>query len=230
MSTTDPWDLYSGTRDRLIELLRSLDSEQATQRVLLTPGWTITNVASHICGINADVASGRLERLGTDERTAHQVAVRAGHTLEDICREWLGHESSMRRAIESDAFLGLRLAADLIVHLHDLQHTLEISIDREDPATLSAAQTYASIIPELLLARCQVAITIELTDGSQFTTPADSGDPPLVLRATPYDFLRSATGRRSAGEVQALDWTGDPAAILDHFSPYGPLRIEDAGV
>jgi hypothetical protein len=123
-----------------------------------TPDWTAT-----------DLASGLVERLGTDERTAHQVAVRAGHTLEDICLEWLGHEAPMRRAIE-------------------------------------------------------------LTDGNQFATPAESGEPPLLLPTIPYDFLRSATSRRSRGEIQALDWKGDPTAVLDDFSPYGPLWIEDAGV
>jgi hypothetical protein len=230
LSRYDPWALYSETRDALIELLRSLTPEQASQRVRLTPEWTIADAASHVCGINADVGSGRLVGLGTDTRTAHQVAARAGHTLEDICREWIGHGTAMHRAIESDADLGHRLAGDLIVHLHDIRHTLGLPIDRADHFTADAAHTYAAITVERLLDQCQIAIIIELTDGTRFEAPPGSNHPVLTIRTTPYDFLRSVTGRRSHSEVQALDWIGDPTTVLDDLSPYGPLRVCDAGV
>lgn len=224
----DPWALYVGTRDRLIESFRSLDAGQDAQRVPFAPDWTIADVARHVCGINADIASGRLERLGTDERTAHQVSVRAGRTLDAICDEWIGHEEAMRNAIESDGFLGQRLAADLIVHLHDIQHALGQPVDRDDEATVDAARTYGSIVPGLLLERCEIGVHIELADGSRFGPPEGS-DASLQLRATPWDFLRSVTGRRSHREVTALGWVGDPTSVLDFISPYGPLRSDDAG-
>ena len=77
---------------------------------------------------------------------------------------------------------------------------------------------------------------IELSDGSRFEPrepdgrTGSAGPVTLVLRATPYDFLRSVTGRRSEREVRALDWSGDPSPILDQLSPYGRLRTADAGV
>ncbi|MDG2114921.1 MAG: hypothetical protein P8N02_20210 [Actinomycetota bacterium] len=223
---TDDAELYLDTRDRLIGLFLSLDAEEAAVQVPFSPEWTIGDVARHVCGINADVASGRLERLGTDERTTHQVRVRAGHTLAQICAEWIGHESAMVAAIDADPWLGQRLAADLVVHLHDVQHALGLSIDRVDDATISAGRTYASIVPALVAERSGVDLCVELTEVGR---PA-SDDGGLVLRAFAWDFLRSATGRRSRRQVTALDWTGDPTPVLDAISPYGPLRSEDAEI
>jgi uncharacterized protein (TIGR03083 family) len=228
--TSDPWTLYSTTRDRFIALVRPLTEEQAGQTVPLTPGWTIAEVVAHVCGLNADVAAGMREGLGTDERTAHQVATRAGRSVAELCDEWLGHAEAMRRAIDEDGFFGRRLSADLVVHLHDVLHALGAPIDRDDEATVSGGRTYAARIPDRLVADAGVALTIELSDGSRFepTGPAVSGLPAVVLRATPYDFLRSVTGRRSRRQVEALDWTGDPTPVLDCFCPYGPLPSTDA--
>ena len=229
-TTPDPWALYARSRDQLIGLVRSLTPERAGLVVPITPGWTVTQVVAHVCGLNADIASGRREGLGTNERTAHQVGSRAGRSPEELCQEWLGHEDAMRQAMEENPFLGCRLGADLVVHLHDVEHALGLPIDRDDAATVSAGQTYARVVPERLAGLRPVGLTIELADGTRSGAGQDSGGPQLELRATPYDFLRSATGRRSRGQVQALDWTGDPTPILDDFSPYGPLPSADVPI
>lgn len=230
----DPWTLYTDTRDRLIALVRPLTAGQARQPVALTPGWTIADVVAHVCGLNADVAAGMREGLGTDERTAHQVETRAGQTVGEMCDEWLGHADAMGQAISDNRYFGLRLAADLVVHLHDVQHTLGEPIDREDEATISGGRTYAARTPERLAEATGVTMMIELSDGTTYGPSGDgaspSGSPGLVLRATPYDFLRSVTGRRSRAQVQAMDWSADPSPVLDHFSPYGPLRSIDADI
>lgn len=224
--TNDPWTLYSALRDRLITLVRPLSTDQAGQTVPLTPGWTIAEVVAHVCGLNADIAAGLREGLGTDERTAYQVATRAGRSLDLVCDEWLGHAEAMRQAIDDDDFLGLRLAADLVVHLHDVLHALDQPISRDDQATISGARTYATRTPDRISEMAGVGLAIEL-GGSRFE-PSDRPST-VTLRATPYDFLRSVTGRRSRREVLALEWTGDPTPVLDHLCPYGPLRSTDAG-
>ena len=227
---TDPWTLYTATRDRLVGLLRSLEPDEAARRVPLTPGWTVTEVVSHLCGLNADIAAGRREQLGTPERTAHQVAVRAGRNIDEVCREWLGHAEAMRKAMEEDAFLGQRLAADLVVHSQDIHHALGVPIDRDDDATISAAHAYGRVVIERMADPGRIGFAIELSDGTRFATTTGVDQPPLVLRATPYDFLRSVTGRRSRRQVEALDWSGDPSEVLDDLSPYGPLRTSDADI
>ncbi|MEM9652879.1 MAG: maleylpyruvate isomerase N-terminal domain-containing protein, partial [Actinomycetota bacterium] len=137
------WDLYRETRDRFISLVRPLDDDRASTVVPITPGWTVAEVLAHLCGLNSDVADGLREGLGTDERTALHVSSREGRTVAEVCTEWIGHGAAMVGAINEDPFFGRRLAADLVVHLHDVQHALDQPIDRGDDATVSGGRTYA---------------------------------------------------------------------------------------
>ena len=226
--TSDPWAIYEATRDRLIALVRSLDDEVAASSVPLTPDWTVVEVLSHVCGLTADVAAGMRTGLGTPDRTRHQVAVRSGDSIDEICDEWMSTSGAMREAMRDDAFFGHRLTADLTTHLHDVQHAVGDPVDRDDRATRAGAHTYGRVVTDLLRERTGVALRVELTDGTTFA-PTDADDTDLTVAATPFDFLRTATGRRSIAEVRALDWSADPDAVLAHLSPYGPLRDTDAG-
>lgn len=227
---TPAWDLYRNSRDRFIALIRSLDDEQTALTVPITSGWTVAQVLAHVCGLNGDLAAGAREGLGTDERTRNQVESRAGLTVEQICEEWLGHEPTVGQIMTETPELGERLGADLIVHFHDVQHALGLPIDRDDEATRRGGRIYGSRMVDVYAESVNVTLNLDLGAAGRFE-PADppAGAIELTLRTTAYDFLRSVTGRRSRAEVQALDWSGDPAPLLDGFSPYGPLRTEDAG-
>lgn len=230
-AAVDPWQLYAGTRDRFIELVRSLSDEELARTIPLTPGWTVTQALAHVCGLNGDLASGLREGLGTPERTAHQVDSRAGMAPDEICVEWLGHGDTVEAIIDEHGFLGRRLAADLVIHLHDVTHALGLPIDTEDVATVDAGHTYATHTVDRWLEVTGIEVAIEFDDGSWFVPSAGFEPPDLVLRTTPYDFLRSVSGRRSRAQVEGLGWSGDaPSALIDHFSPYGPLREVDAEI
>lgn len=229
---TDAWTLYASTRDRVIALVQPLTDDEVEAIVPLTPDWSIRSVVAHVCGLNADIAAGMREGLGSDERTTHQVETRRDRSIGEVCEEWLVHGQAMRDAIDDNEFLGRRLTADLVVHLHDLQHALGQPIDPDDEATISGGRAYAARTPDRLAELTSVGVAIELSDGSRFEPADQAATVPVavVLRASPYDFLRSVTGRRSRREVEALDWSGDPSTILDQLSPYGPLRSTDAGI
>lgn len=226
----DPWTLYAGTRDRFIDLIRSLADDELDRTIPLTPGWTIAQALAHVCGLNADLAAGLREGLGSPERTADQVDSRAGLTAAEICDEWLGHGDTVEAIIADNGFLGHRLAADLLIHLHDVQHALGLAIDTEDEATVDAGHTYAHHTVDRWLDSTGIEVAIDLSDGSWFVPSACFEPPDLVLNATPYDFLRSVSGRRSRAQVEALDWSADPGPLLDHFSPYGELPEVDAEI
>lgn len=225
------WPLYADTRDRFIALVRGLTPDEAGRTVPITPGWTVTQVLAHVCGLNADLAAGMREGLGTDERTAHQVEVRAGHTVDEICDEWLGHEPAVAEIMGGNPYLGRRLGADLVIHLHDVQHAVGQPIDRGDEATVSAGRTYASHMLDRWVEATGVRVEVDL-DGARFSPSPGEGAAAgtLGLRASPYDFLRSVSGRRSRNQVAALDWDGDPSPLLDRFSPYAPLPTGDVEV
>lgn len=223
------WPLYADTRDRFIELVQSAGHERVATTVPLTPGWTVLQVAAHVCGLNADLAAGLREGLGTDERTTMQVETRAGRSIEEVCHEWLGHGPSVMEIFADNDFLGHRLHADLVIHLHDVQHGLDVAIDTADAATIDAGKTYAIHTVDRWFEQTGTATAIELTDGDRFQ-PSAPASVDRTLRATAYDFLRSVSGRRSRSQVEALDWTPDPGPVIESFSPYGALRSVDAPI
>lgn len=225
---TDPWVLYPELREQMIALVRSLSDDELATTVPLTPGWTIAQVVAHLSGLNADVIGGAVEGLGTDERTSAQVSTRADMTVNEICDEWQAYDEAMAKTTADVPLLERRLAADLVIHLQDVQHGLGLPINQNDEATISAAQVYALRIPERWTATTGLNVAIELADG--YRVGPDDGSEDLTLRCTPYDFLRSVSGRRSRSQVEALDWSGDASVVLDHFSPYGELGADDASV
>lgn len=230
MSETHPWDLYRDTRDRFITLVRSLDEQQLAMSVPLTPDWTVLDVLAHLCGLNGHVVAGLREGLGTAERTAEQVSTRAGMTREQICEEWLGHTDYMADFIKETPLYGLRLNADLVVHLHDVMHGLGLPVDRDDETTVRSGGTYAGRMVDEYVQSANVKLLIDLGAGGRFEpseAPADATE--LTLRATAFDYLRTVTARRSTNEVLTLDWSEDPTPLLPTISPYGALRTEDAG-
>lgn len=222
------WNRYAATRDELIELIRSLDAEQLTTSVPMCPSWTVLDVTRHVCGLNADLVAGVSGSLGTDESTARQVATRAAVSASDVCDEWLRYEPDMEAICTSEPLWASRLGADLVVHLHDIRHALGLAIQRDDDATIGAAHRYVDVFQQRVGEIIGVGVTVELNDG--FSRPADPTlpDSGVVLRTTPYDFLRSYTGRRSRRQVEALGWNGDPSSILNEaWSPYGPFQPVD---
>lgn len=225
---TDTWVLYPELRNRVIALARSLNDEELAKTVPLTAEWTVAEVVAHVCGLNSDVASGAREGLGTDERTTAQVSSRASMTSAEVCDEWLGYDEALRAIAAEIPLMEQRLAADLVIHLHDIQHALGHSIDEDDAATISAAHVYAMRSPERWAGLSGMNVAIELNDG--YRAGPDDGSADVMLRATPYDFLRSVAGRRSRRQVEALDWSAAADSVIDQFSPYGDLGTVDASV
>lgn len=224
-SADDTWSHYSALRDHFIVLVRPLDESQLDTLVPMCPAWTVKDVAAHVCGLNNDLTDGITEGLGSAQRTTHHVSLRSGRTIGEVCDEWLGYDSEMSAICERIPLWATRLAADLTVHLHDVQHALGLPIDRDDRFTAVAAHQYAGVFQQRARDILGLGVTVELTDGAR--READPTLPPsgVVLRATPFDFLRSFTGRRSRQQVEQLDWTGDPTRILDEaWSPYGSFQ------
>ena len=222
--------LYAETRDRGIRLFRSLAPGEERKRVPLSPAWTVHDVAAHVCGINADVVSGNLAGLGTDDWTAAQVAARARHSMGEICDEWVRLAAAIDERIAQEPFFGIRLTGDLIVHLQDVQHALDLPIEQDDEATRAAAQRYVPPLQQRAAERLGVGLAVDLVDVGRFD-PSEVPAASLILRSTSYDFLRSVSGRRSRRQVASLDWEGDPTDLLDlAWASYGPLGTSDVSV
>ncbi len=232
MSIADPrpWPIYRDLRNDLIARVRAAPDEVVHEPVPITPGWTVVDVTAHVCGLASDIADGLREGLGTPERTTHQVSSRRQMTLDAICDEWIGHGGAMEQLMTDDEWIGHRLTADLTVHRQDVLHALGEPVDPGDVATSCAAHTYGAVVPGLLFERTGTTLGVELADGTSFGPPDAPSELDLVVRATPFDWLRTAVGRRSRGQALVLDWSADPSGILADLSPYAPLPDADVGL
>ncbi len=222
-------EIYAETRAALIDRCTTLSTEQGGQPVPLTPAWSVKDVIAHVCGINADFLAGRLDGIGSDEWTQRQIDERRDASLSDVCDEWEGHAPDVDAVLTAQPDLGPRLLGDLIVHVHDIDHALGVQPDRSSPATIVGARRYAPQLQDRVLDQLGIGLSLDLGAAGTFDAPV--ADQTLHLEASPYEFLRSVTGRRSRAQVVALGWHGDPMLIgrlIDSaLSSYGPFQPAD---
>lgn len=206
--------------------MRSLADEDAATPIPSCPGWAAKDVLAHVSGLVADLLAGVKPPLGTDEMTARQVSERADLSHHQVCDEWAQNGPAIAEFFEGKELYALGLTADLAVHVHDLAEELAAVSRPPAEATFAGCQRYVPLLQERVGERLGVALDVTL-DGHTWT--AATGDQRVALSATPTDFLRSVTGRRTRAQVEALTWDGDPTTILDGaFTQYGPYRVASA--
>ncbi len=245
---TKPHLLYWSTSDEFADLVSSVTPRQLATEVPLCPGWSVKDVAAHVCGVAADFLADRLEGVGSDDWTARQVQERAEATVADVCEEWMSYRTRLEDAFIADSFVAVRLLGDLVVHLHDVQHALEVVPDRSDEPTRLSAYRQTVLLQERALERCDVDVSIEFPDDSFWRAgeaSASSTRAHVTLSASPFDFLRTVTGRRGLDEARSLNWRCDvgqstegggcePGSIIETvietaLVTYGSLRATDVG-
>lgn len=206
--------IYANAQSRLFDLAAGLRGDQADASVPALPEWTVTETYAHLAGICSDVLSGVLTPPATDTVTARQVAERAHLDAGEICQEWKA---------ETPAFLGLlstrqrtryRLpVVDIWHHENDLRGALGLGPQTEDADQLAdftiggAAKGWSPELP---------SVRVEATDTGRTWTLGQGGH--LIWRAPLFDLARAVLGRRSKGQITAMDWSADPAPVLEHLS------------
>jgi uncharacterized protein (TIGR03083 family) len=215
----------------MTDLVRSLPDSEAATLVPDCPAWTIRDVVAHVTGLNADVVDGNVIELGTDDWTDNQVESRAHMSMAEVCDEWEGIARRTTTFITEDPFMGVRMAADLVTHIHDVLWALGRSDDgfavagREGVGVRSALSRYGPFFCERAVSASlpivQVTVVPDLI-GSQNWSSRDEA-PAVTLSGSAFDLLRVFTGRRTLEQVLAMDWTGDPDPYLTVISPYGLL-------
>lgn len=220
---TSPASIYAATRDQLVGDMRTLDPDQAATKIESCPEWSAKDVVAHLAGLVADLLAGVKPPLGTDEMTARQVSERSDMSTAEICDEWTANGPGIEAFFADRELYALGLTADLAVHVHDLAEQIEAIAPPPADATMAGCQRYVPLLQERVAERLDVALTVTL-DGQVWEPTA--GTTELALAATPTDFLRSVTGRRTRAQVEALAWEGDASAVLDDaFTQYGPYRV-----
>lgn len=219
-----PSQTYSAVRTRLLDLASTLDEAAQSAAVPALPGWSVRDTYAHLAGICTDVLTKRLTTRASPEWTAGQVADRAGLPFADVCAEWAKAGPSMDAVLSSPSAKGGHLMVeDVWQHEQDVRGALGLPADRDvETCTWMATFTLRYLDhkwPEGTPAVRVVAGPIDQTLGN--------GEVAATLRTEPYELARLTLGRRSREQILALDWEGDPSAMLGSLHtftmPGGPL-------
>lgn len=210
-------ELYDASRARIVELLTGAD---LSAPVPACPGWTVQDLVAHLAGglgafTARDFDAGEYANHG--ERVVHE---RRGQTLEEHLDEWATNRAEADVTLAGP--MGGVLVAEVLSHEHDIRGALDLPGAREDPAVRVAAERPLQEIDRRLRESGAPAVRL-VVDGEERVV--GQGEPNATLRLSAFDQLRAIGGRRSAAQLRALDWDGEPR--LDVFTLFGEPRTND---
>jgi uncharacterized protein (TIGR03083 family) len=206
---------YRDLRLRILDLVRDLSPEQWELTVPHCPDWTVRKLLAHLTGVVDDAINGNMAGVATPEWTQAQVDKRALLPGPDIASEWETWAPFVdARATEVGLPLS-QLLFDSATHEHDLRYALAQPGARDTDAVKIAVSFLLNRYP----ARpggSPIQVTV---DGHQFIGANASSGP--LLTASSFDILRAFGSRRTKAQVAALDWSSNPAQILDELPTFG---------
>jgi len=201
--------VYAAMRAEMIELVRSLSESEAATVVPDCPAWTVRDVVAHVTGVNTDVVDGSVTQLGTDEWTDHQVASRAQMSMAEVCDEWERFAPKTTAFMTDDPFMGVRIGADLVTHIHDVLDALGRSDEglavaaREGVGVRSALSRYGPFFCERAGSASLPVVHVTVAPDVIGNQNWKSGDeaPAATLSASAFDLVRAFTGWRWIGQA-----------------------------
>jgi uncharacterized protein (TIGR03083 family) len=199
-------EVYSASRNRLIERAAHLTEAQQQVQVPATPLWTVADVYRHLVGVASDVLTGRLDGRGTPGWTAAQVAGRAGLSLGEVCAEWDQVAPKFEQLIHDSGFELARPCFDVWTHEQDVVGALGGQGDRNDPAVPTIAASLLAMLRQSWAADPDRPAIEFVVDGEPHRY--GEGEPEFSLSTTGYEFCRMIISRRSKEQMLAADWTG----------------------
>jgi uncharacterized protein (TIGR03083 family) len=208
--------MYRSGRERLLALGRGLTDEQASLLVAATPEWTVKDNFAHMAGVADDLLAGRVEGATTDPWTEAQVAARRAVPLEAILDELEGYGPAMDELVGAlgDA-IDVRLFLDQWTHEQDVRGTVGVAGGADAPVVAWGAEIAAGTWVRRAAKR---GLPLRVHIGElECSTDDDAG---VAVAVDAFTALRVLTGRRSAGQLAALDWSG-----TDDPSPWFPALV-----
>lgn len=215
---------YRSTRERITAVVGDAGPAAAFQTVPACPRWQVRDVVAHLAGVCDDILAGNIAAAGTDPWTEAQVVKRRDRALAELLDEWAELGPKVEEAL--GVHMPEQLVFDEVTHEHDLRGALGPAGDRRgDP--LEVALNFAVEGMDGSVRTHGLPALRICSDGQERTI--GEGEAAATLTASSFDLLRSFTGRRSTGQVLALDWgDGEGTRWLPAFA-YGPfvLRTDD---
>ncbi len=176
--------------------------------------------------MDADALAGTSDATVSDSWTQGHVDQRAGRSLSEVLDEWRGLTDQVVTYL-ADAPVEMRtsLVVDLTTHEQDLRGGLDRPGARTDPALDVGVLAFGGALAGKVAERGLDPVRLV---GDHLEIVAPEGSHPIVeAQASTFELHRALSGRRSAAQVRALDWTGDAEPYLPVFSRFGDLHETD---
>ncbi len=208
--------LYHEAMDRITSLASDEGVARLDTAVAACPLWSVRDVLAHLAAVADDWGQGVLTGAPTDEQTAAQIARFDGQGVHEIIEAWTTAAAHLSHLAEDS---GLEPPiGDVAAHEHDVRGALGRQGARD-----SAAVRYTS---DRLLSSLRTPVPVRVTvEDAEYRSGPDSGDE-IGLRTTRFEALRWRTGRRSRAQLAAMDWSADPAQVIDHLYMFGPAEAD----
>lgn len=214
LSDPDLGRLYTGTRERLSDLVLGLGEAELAAPVPACPGWSVLDVVYHLLAVAEDIAAGRLTRPPDDAQTAAQVARHRGTPVQPAVQAWDRLAGPLAELISR---AGVWPAVfDVASHEQDIRGAL----GRPGARGSEVVRTSAARLVALMQPSVPVRVVCEAFECR--VGPEETQCPELVLRTTRFEAFRWRLGRRSLGQVRSYDWSADPTAVLGDLFIFGP--------
>ena len=209
-------ELYGDSRARLIGLVSGLDEPGLAAPVPACPRWRVRDVVAHLTAVGEDVLEGRLTGPPSEEQSAAQVARFEGRPLSEVLARW--DEVAPRFAAAIDGFEVWPAVLDVAAHEQDIRGALGAPGARDtEVVRLGSDRLLDWLQPP-------VPLRVVVEDAAYDLGP--EGEAAVVLRTDRFAAFRWRLGRRSRRQLAALDWSGDPAPVLDHLVVFGPAATD----
>lgn len=220
-------DPYLATVSRVSELVRS-GRASLDEEVPACPGWSARDVVAHLAGLAEDWVAGRLDGYGSDAWAAAQVAQFTDRPPDEVLAAW---------AAAADRFAGLGPSpiggtaamwafGDAVVHEADLRPVLAPGTRVPDDAVALGTKAGVARWRGQLTEAGAVPLEI-VAPGLRTWRVGDHDAPAPTVTVAPYELFRALYGRRSRAQVEAWEWSVDPARFLDGGLPF-PFRWADS--
>jgi Mycothiol maleylpyruvate isomerase N-terminal domain len=219
MAAADPLlisRLYQDTRARIASIVTEPDGSACGAAVVACPGWSVRDVVAHVTAVAEDWGRGSLTGPPTDAQTAAQVARFDGFGMAALLVAWTAAAERLDQMAETDGVAAP--LGDVVAHEHDIRGAVGRPGARDSEAVWqSSDQLLANL-------RTPVPLRVIVEDGDYRSGP--QGGPEIWLRTSRFEALRWRTGRRSRAQLNAMDWSDDPAPVLDHLYLFGPAAAD----
>ena len=214
-------EAYLGVHARLRDLLRPDDASVA---VPACPGWTVHDVVGHLTGLCEDWVAGRLDGYASEEWTGAQIRRFEGRPLNDVLARWDEALVGFARLDPVEPFGDPARWAfgDAVTHEADVREALGREPVPGDAVGAALKGTIARWRTTLADASTPTLL-LRAVDAREWWLGAHDDPDATVVETTAYEVFRAVAGRRTADQVRAWAWSGDPEPFLAAGLPY-PFR------